>query len=129
MHRILIAALALAAPAAAQTAPQPQAAPAAAGPEVPRTELSNQPVPSNGPRAQQAARSPGNNASVDANAMVLARPVATVPAGAAVQFQPSVSPSEAFPPPPAQASYPVCKGNQYDKCMEPGPRQSKSRRR
>jgi hypothetical protein len=40
------------------------------------------------------------------------------PPGATVQFVPSVSPDQAFPPPPPLASYPPCKPGQTDKCKE-----------
>jgi hypothetical protein len=40
------------------------------------------------------------------------------PAGATVQFVPSQSPDQAFPPPPAQASYPWCRPGQFDNCRE-----------
>ena len=40
--------------------------------------------------------------------------------GATVTFQPSASPDQAFPPPPALDHYPTCKRGQTDKCMEPG---------
>lgn len=40
--------------------------------------------------------------------------------GQQVIFQPSKSPSEAYPPPPAMADYPVCKKGQYDNCRQPG---------
>jgi hypothetical protein len=39
--------------------------------------------------------------------------------GATVQFQPSASPSQAFPPPAPLAKYPICKRGQTDGCMEP----------
>ncbi|TPG43460.1 hypothetical protein EAH79_06770 [Sphingomonas koreensis] len=38
--------------------------------------------------------------------------------GANVVFQPSASPSQAFPPPAPLASYPTCKRGQTDKCIE-----------
>ncbi len=47
-------------------------------------------------------------------------PVPPVPAGATVQFQPSVSPDVAFPPPAPLAKYPPCKKGQHDACMERG---------
>lgn len=42
--------------------------------------------------------------------------------GAPVVFQPSQSPSQAFPPPAPQENYPVCKKGQYDKCRQRGSR-------
>ncbi|KQT32880.1 hypothetical protein ASG29_08225 [Sphingomonas sp. Leaf412] len=38
--------------------------------------------------------------------------------GATVRVQPSMSPSQAFPPPAAKESYPICKKGQYDGCMQ-----------
>jgi len=49
-----------------------------------------------------------------------ANPPAPPPPGATVQFQPSVAPDVAFPPPPPLAKYPPCKKGQHDKCMERG---------
>ena len=40
--------------------------------------------------------------------------------GATVNFQPSASPDQAFPPPAPLDHYPICKRGQTDKCMEPG---------
>ncbi|PKP92132.1 MAG: hypothetical protein CVT77_09940 [Alphaproteobacteria bacterium HGW-Alphaproteobacteria-16] len=40
--------------------------------------------------------------------------------GQQVIFQPSKSPTEAFPPPPAMEEYPICKKGQYDKCRQRG---------
>ena len=46
-------------------------------------------------------------------------PMATpAPPGATVQFVPSQSPDQAFPPPPAKADYPWCKPGQTNGCME-----------
>jgi hypothetical protein len=41
-------------------------------------------------------------------------------AGAQVQVMPSMSPSQAFPPPAPLASYPICKKGQYDNCRQRG---------
>lgn len=49
-------------------------------------------------------------------------PTPPPPPGAVVEFQPSVPPSQAFPPPPPLEKYPVCKKGQYDKCVERGGR-------
>lgn len=38
--------------------------------------------------------------------------------GATVQFQPSASPSQAFPAPAPLAKYPICKRGQTEACME-----------
>lgn len=66
-------------------------------PPVADTALSDSTAPSNGPRAQQA-NAPTNTAAGANNSM------ATMDA----------------PPPAPLASYPICKANQFDKCMEPG---------
>ncbi|WP_326523985.1 hypothetical protein [Sphingomonas sp.] len=42
------------------------------------------------------------------------------PPGAQVIFQPSQSPTQAYPPPAALDSYPICKKGQYDKCRQRG---------
>lgn len=50
--------------------------------------------------------------------------------GATVRFQPAPSPSQAFPPPAAEASYPICKKGQYDGCRQvEGGGKAKARRR
>ena len=53
-----------------------------------------------------------------------ATPPMSAPAtpGVTVVFQPSESPSQAFPPPPALDHYPPCKPGQTDKCMQRGGR-------
>jgi hypothetical protein len=53
-----------------------------------------------------------------------ATPPMSAPAapGATVVFQPSESPSQAFPPPAALDHYPPCKAGQTDKCMQRGGR-------
>ena len=127
MHRILLAALALAAPATAQTSPQPPVPESRTG--IPNTTLSNEPVPSTGPRARQSNRSPGNNASIEANASVQPRAVTPIAAGSTIVFQPAPPPSEAYPAPAPLGSYPVCRANQFDKCLEPGARKRSARRR
>jgi hypothetical protein len=43
--------------------------------------------------------------------------------GAQVVFVPNPqTPTEAYPPPPPQASYPICKRGQFDNCMQRGGR-------
>jgi hypothetical protein len=44
----------------------------------------------------------------------------TPTAGATVRVQPSMSPSEAFPPPAPKAEYPICKKGQTDGCRQRG---------
>lgn len=125
MHRILLAALALAAPATAQTT-QPPVPESHTG--IPNTALSNEPVPSTGPRARKSNRSPSNNASIEANASVQPRAVTPIAAGSTIVFQPAPPPSEVYPAPAPLASYPVCHANQFDKCVEPGARKASGKR-
>jgi hypothetical protein len=40
--------------------------------------------------------------------------------GATVRVQPSMSPSQAFPPPAPKAEYPICKKGQTDGCRQRG---------
>ena len=41
--------------------------------------------------------------------------------GATVIFVPSTqTPTQAFPPPPPQASYPICRRGQFDNCRQRG---------
>ncbi|MFL9842436.1 hypothetical protein ABS767_15810 [Sphingomonas sp. ST-64] len=40
--------------------------------------------------------------------------------GQQVIFQASKSPTEAYPPPPPMAEYPICKKGQYDNCRQRG---------
>lgn len=125
MHRVLLAAIVLAAPANAQTA-QPPVPESRTG--IPNTRLSDEPVPSTGPRPQQSNRSPGNNASIEANAAVQPRPQAPITPGSTVVFQPAPPPGDAYPAPAPLDSYPVCRANQFDKCIEPGARKSGGKR-
>lgn len=140
MNRLILAALAFATPAIAQTtqpqAPQPdqtttsQPAPTDPNaqtdpnaPPVANTPLSNQPVPSNGPRAQQGD-TPANNAAARAGGGEMTPPT-YAPAGTPVA---TPSPAEAMPAPAPLDHYPICKANQFDKCMEPGHRSSSKAR-
>lgn len=126
MHRILLAALALAAPVNAQTLPQPPVPESHSG--IPNTALSNEPVPSTGPHARQSNRSRSNNASIEANTSVQPRAVTPIAAGSTIVFQPAPPPSEAYPAPGPLDSYPVCHANQFDKCIEPGARKAGGKR-
>jgi len=124
MKTLILATLALATPAASQTMPQtpPQAQatpPAQSSDAVPNTTLSNDPVPSTGPRAQQADQ-PANNAAAQANTDPAQPAPPPPPAGATVVVQPAPAPAEAMPAPAPLDHYPICKANQFDKCMEPG---------
>lgn len=45
----------------------------------------------------------------------------TPPPGAKIVFVPNTqTPTEAFPPPPPRAHYPLCKRGQYDECRQRG---------
>lgn len=82
-------------------APPPQTDSAApGGGDVPNTQLSTEPTPSTGPRAQEATM-PGNSA-VPANMSNMA-----------------TAPQTTAPEQPL-AHYPICKKGQFDNCMEPG---------
>ena len=48
--------------------------------------------------------------------------------GQTVTYQPAASPSQAFPPPAAMESYPICKKGQYDKCRQAGSSSTSKRR-
>ncbi|OYW20961.1 MAG: hypothetical protein B7Z43_11930 [Sphingomonas sp. 12-62-6] len=88
-----LAALAFAVPATAQTTPAPTS-------QIPNTTLSTAPVPSTGPRAQEANMA--TNSAAEANNSALATDPSRVSAA------------------PAMTSYPICKRGQFDDCMEPG---------
>ncbi len=87
------AALAFAVPATAQTTPAPTS-------QIPNTTLSTAPVPSTGPRAQEANMT--TNSAADANNSALATDPTRVSAASAM------------------TTYPICKRGQFDDCMEPG---------
>ncbi|MBY0520656.1 MAG: hypothetical protein K2P79_09545 [Sphingomonas sp.] len=110
MRPFLLAAIVLATPALAQTAP-PRSG------DVAKTALSNSPTPSNGPRAQQANQ-PANSNAMQANTDPAQSAPPMAPADATPQQ--SMSPAEAMPAPAPLDHYPICKANQFDKCMEPG---------
>jgi hypothetical protein len=65
-----------------------------------------------------AQPSPAAPVSPDPKGGYAPPPMPPVPAGATVQFQPSVSPDVAFPPPAPLASYPICKRGQQDHCRQ-----------
>ena len=44
-------------------------------------------------------------------------------------FRPAPTPDQAFPPPPAKESYPICKKGQYDGCMQASQAPHKAKRR
>jgi hypothetical protein len=70
--------------------------------------------------AQDAATPPAPQDSPAPKGGYSPPPMPPIPPGATVQFQPSVSPDVAFPPPAPLAKYPPCKKGQHDSCMERG---------
>lgn len=99
MKLILLAAVAaFASPAMAQTTTDTQAPAAAA--------------PSDAAAAAAAAETAGGYAPTSPPMSAPAEP------GAKIIFQPSVSPEQAFPPPPALDNYPPCKRGQTDNCID-----------
>lgn len=120
--------LAAAGPAlAAQTQPQPPAPP---GPDqVASSPLSTSPTPADGPRAQQGDSPANNDAAEAGGGLAPTTPPVTAPPGTPVIAAPSPDPNTAFPPPAPLDHYPICKADQFDNCMEPGPRRPKHRRK
>jgi hypothetical protein len=74
--------------------------------------------------ATTTTAAPDASAAEQAGGYQPATPPMSAPAtpGANVVFQPSESPSQAFPPPPPLDHYPPCKAGQTDKCMQRGGR-------
>lgn len=93
----LAAAMAFAAPAFAQTAPD--AAPATTMP---------------------SAAMPSTDSSMSIGGYGPASTTLVVPAGAKVVYQQAPTPDQAYPAPAPLAKYPVCKRGQTDKCIERG---------
>ena len=148
MKFLLLAAAAaavIAVPAVAQetpgTAPTDQTAPAGdpsqagssdGSTSMPQSDPSMQTAPAGDPSMQQSSTQTTGGAPMTAPT----DPNAPTPAGgyqpsggamsgpaqpgAQVVFQPAPSPSQAFPPPPPMAKYPICKKGQYDNCMQRG---------
>ncbi|MCM8730301.1 hypothetical protein ACFO8O_04875 [Hephaestia sp. GCM10023244] len=92
----LAAAAAIAIPAAAQTTPDP----APQDQTAPTTTTTQDPV-----GGYEPATPPMNG---------------TPQPGATIVFRPSQSPDQAFPPPPAQANYPLCSKKVKDDCRQRG---------
>jgi hypothetical protein len=109
---LLAAAAAIAVPAVAQTTTDTQT----------QTDTSTTTTPDTTTTATTAA--PDASAAEQAGGYQPATPPMSEPAtpGANVVFQPSESPSQAFPPPPPLDHYPPCKPGQTDKCMQRGGR-------
>lgn len=131
MKLTILAALAVATPALAQTTP--------AAPGQTMTPPATEPAPSADPAMEQEAgpakaAAPmeraktrpraGQDTTADSLGYQPSQPPMSGPMvpGATVRFQPSMSPDQAFPPPAPLASYPICKRGQYDKCMQRGGR-------
>ena len=71
----------------------------------------------------QKAASPTNNEASKLGGYAPAAPLfsGTPTPGAQVVFVPNPqTPTEAFPPPPPKASYPICKRGQFDGCRQRG---------
>lgn len=73
----------------------------------------------------QKAEAPTNDAAQKLGGYAPTAPLfstgATPPAGAQVVFVPNPqTPTEAFPPPPPKAEYPICKRGQLDGCRQRG---------
>jgi hypothetical protein len=134
----LATALALGGTAFAQTTPttpemaedapmQQQTAPATPGQTMPApaptqstTPMQNQPMA--GDTTMQNTPAGGQGQMTSGGYMPAQPPIAggTPPANATVRFQPSMSPSQAFPPPAPKDEYPVCTRGQTDGCRQRG---------
>ncbi|WP_448501354.1 hypothetical protein [Sphingomonas sp.] len=105
-------------PEMAEDAPmQQQTAPAPAQSSAP---MQDQPMA--GDTTMQNAPTGGQGQMTSGGYMPAQPPIAggTPPANATVRFQPSMSPSQAFPPPPPKDEYPVCTRGQTDGCRQRG---------
>ncbi|WP_298092271.1 hypothetical protein [uncultured Sphingomonas sp.] len=126
MKLILLAATAMfATPVIAQdTAPQTQteaAADPAAAADPTAPEPAADPMQSAPPAAQtMGPQTTGGTATAGGYAPQGGAMQGTPQPGAQVVFRAAPSPSEAFPPPAAKDSYPVCKKGQYDGCRQRG---------
>lgn len=103
MRILILAALAIASPAAAQTAPDPAQTTAEAAPVAPATSTD-----------VATATPAGGYGPVTTNL--------AVPPGATVVYRQAPTPDQAYPAPAPLAKYPVCKKGQYDKCIQRGGR-------
>lgn len=128
MKLILLAATAMfAAPVMAQTTPAPAPAdqtmtapaPADAAPPPPPAQATMPPAETTG--------SPAGGYAPTGPAITGGTPGSNLPP----VFRPAPTPDQAFPPPPAQESYPICKKGQYDGCMQASqaPHKMKAKRR
>lgn len=100
-------------PPADQTAP---ADPAAPPPPAPPADPAAPPPP-----AGDMTATGGAPTETKGGYMPSTPPLSGTPQpGATVRVQPSVSPSQAFPPPAPKAEYPVCKKGQTDGCRNRG---------
>lgn len=105
---------------AADPAAQPPAAPPAGDPAMTQQPGASMPAQTTGdPAMAQPSATGGSPASTAGGyAPANAGTMAPAPAGTQVQFRPQPTPDQAFPPPPAKESYPICKAGQYDGCMQ-----------
>ncbi|HCB74898.1 hypothetical protein [Sphingomonas yantingensis] len=109
--------------APAATAPatdQPMQDPAA--PAAPAADPAmQQQAPMAGQPMQQAPMGATGGTETKGGYMPSTPPLAgPVQPGATVRVQPSMSPSQAFPPPAPKAEYPICKKGQTDGCRQRG---------
>lgn len=102
------------APAAATPAPMTNSQPMAT-PPAPAQPMAGQPMAMQG--------TPDGMGTMTKGGYMPAQPPiqgGAAPAGAQVVVQPSMSPSQAFPPPAPKQSYPICKKGQTDGCRQRG---------
>ena len=75
--------------------------------------------PQNTTSSDTATTSQASPAPADPAAATQTMPMTTgAPTGGTVRFQAPPSVDQAFPAPAPQASYPMCKAGQFDKCMQ-----------
>ncbi len=113
----------------ANTPPSDPNAPAATAPatDQPMQDQSmqqqpmQQPAPMAGQPMQGQSMGATGGTETKGGYMPSTPPLSGTPtAGATVRVQPSMSPSQAFPPPAPKAEYPICKKGQTDGCRQRG---------
>ncbi|PCD03069.1 hypothetical protein COC42_01195 [Sphingomonas spermidinifaciens] len=139
----MTAALALTGAAYAQQTPP--ADPGMTQPGVTQPDANTPPSDPNAPAATAPATDPAMQSAPTQTAPMAQQPMASTPTGATggtettggympstpplsgtptpgatVRVQPSMSPSQAFPPPAPEAEYPICKKGQTDNCRQRG---------
>ncbi len=137
MKLILLAATAMiAAPVMAQTTPAPAPAdqtmtPSPADPAAAPADAQTPPPPPAAPAPQasmppaETTGSPAGGYAPTGPAVTGGTPGSTLPP----VFRQAPTPDQAFPPPPAKESYPICKKGQYDGCMQASQAPHKAKRR